>query len=1419
MNQRCDRLRRLRDRFVALNSRSRSLRLTRISSSHTFDLEQLQTHVPDAWSALVAKLGRGAAEVELLRKQPQHLDREVLARQIATLAHRAHAAWLETGIEDLAVGWPFVEGATADGTWLRGPLLVYPARLQRSESGVWLLQLTGLPDLNETLAQVLERTCGVRLTLDELLEEDDDRLFAVDGSTWRGMGRCLQKLGLPLAGKNTDLPPVAPLEPRAKEARDAADPNRFALCNHMILGRFPSSASALIGDYDQLVGGAADERSLGRATDLLEVDDARLPAPDASGCDRPGAVAGTTSATGEPSGLRRFVVLPSDGSQDQVMRWLDDPAGRGLVVQGPPGTGKSQLIANLIAAGLGQGLKVLLVCQKRVALDVVADRLDAAGLREPLALVHNTQRDRGAVMGAVAASLAPLLEVNPGGSREDLEQVAAARTLAGRLAVVDVAYHRLVDPLDGHPPLVELDEMVAHGDDGRALPDLRSVAAGATVAEADRWAPHLDRWGVQTCELAAPHPLAARADWAGLEVDAIERSFGELRRLQALVAQLDVPDATMTAAQASALGDLWHRLEPLLDLLRVGDEQALRRFQLFWGWCNGATDDGEWSRLVRRLEQARATLRPAPRPLIAESRQTLEEWQRWLGELRQLQRLWYRPFLPRWWRLRDLPAEILGRCSASDLPVKRDTDLVARALRLVERARAWQALIDEMPIDHPFVDFGFQGALEGIDEALAGLRQHSSCVRAVHAAFHALQRSGTPYDVLPAVADTGDLLALSFARALLADADLSTAKNELGHALQKSRKSLDSGFFEVCTRVVETAESGEVTAALVTIDALIGAEADAGQARVLDEMVAEAPPWAKLFLRGWRPAGTSAGQDARLALGRAWRRLLRDPESDPLLEQPLIDPASRAALGEEFDRCRALAHRGVYNAWRNRIVDMADGDAGIAALGKLHHESRKQRRRLTMRQFVTRFWDQGLGAVRPVWLCSPETVAALFPLEVGLFDLVIFDEGSQCPVEAGLPVMVRGRRVVVAGDDQQMPPSHFFRAQALDDEDEDEEQLVLASPSMLGLGRLAYRHTTLRWHYRSHHESLIAFSNEVFYGGRLLTAPHARVDGEFDGLHWLPVDGLWGDSTNRKEAEAVVELVATILLQRDLDQHPLTIGVVTFNLPQADLIEELIDERCDRDPHFAALLRADRSRAPIEQLFVRNLENVQGDERDIIIFSVGYGPAEVGGPVSARFGPLGLAGGEKRLNVAVTRARRGIWVLCSFDPTQLDVAGTRNLGPRLFKSYLEYVKCVSSERATGGNAEQVRELLAQASTMNTGTGAVAGRRLQRRRFGLRTRDQMAAALRAQGLEVETGYGLSDGCMDIVARAPGETAYRVAIDCGAFLDEPETLVRDVYAPRFWERCGWRLVRVTPAMWYQDRAAVIAGAVAAIRNGRM
>jgi hypothetical protein len=1405
LDRRRERLTELRQRLVAVSLRSRSLRLTRTTRSGALDLQRLAATNPAVFTAILDMLGReGSSPVALCSVEPSRDARE-LADDVAALAHAAEAAWSETGARDLAVGFPFLEGRAADGTWIRAPLLLYPVRLGTTSTGrlSWIVEALGPPELNESLAQALARLASVRLTFEGLVAHDDDGSFRCDAPTWGGFVRYLRSLGFNLGGSREELPRFEPLPARSREEREAAPIGAFDLHAHVVLGRFPRSDSAVVSDYDELLAGALDDDRLGIAARLLGVDEASVERVESS----------ASTDTGTPrDGWDGWQVFASDDSQDEA---LGTTREGGLVVQGPPGTGKSQMIANLIASAVADDRRVLVICQKRAALDVVAHRLESAGLREPIAVVYDVERDRAAVCESIARTLGERSGEGIGSTtvahelgERAREHTRAQGRLAARLEAAQTAFTTLAG--DGHRPgLAALTER-AFDDDGRALPALGALAAEATEDEVHALLPALELVARDCAPLASPHPLAERGDWGDRTERDLAQTFNRIRALADAVRRLDdAPAGAIAPGDAAARHALWAEAAVLLDPLAAGDEAELRAFLLGWAWTGGRIEHGEWARVMALLVDARAHLLQVPEELVLEKRSVLDAWVVELQRLMMYERHWYRHLVPGWWMRRRLPVEILDRCASLPAPLASPwTAAIARAL--CEQALAWQELIAALPTDNPFFELGLRGDVDDLDGAIALLRTQHARTCAVHTLARSLRAVDGPYARMPDLErhTAATMSSEPLLQAALRDRARARLFTEVEAAASALAGDLRSEFL---AKVVVLCASGETAAARTHVDGLTSTEPQALEAARLDARARDLPPWAREFLRQWRPSTAhGAGEDALRALDRAWSELALEGRTAASIEGPLVDPELLDRAAAELDTCLAAAGHGVLARFSQRVASaLAEGSRSVA-LRKLGMDVAKKRNRATMRRLVERYWDQGLASVRPIWFCSPEAVAALFPLRADLFDLVVLDEASQCPVEAALPTLARARRALIAGDDQQMPPAHFFRASAADADDErdDADELaLLATDSVLALARVAFPGTVLRWHYRSRHEALIAFSNAAFYGHRLITAPRAEGASGIDGLRWIRVPGLWQDQTNAVEAAKVSELVAELLCS----DPPPSVGVIAFNKKQADLILQLVDQRAAQDERFRRARDDDGARSVVEQLFVRNLENVQGDERDVIIVSLGYGPSELGGRVHARFGPLGQEGGEKRLNVAVTRAKIGLTVVTSIEPEDLDTSDSKHVGPKLLKTYLAFVRAQSR-----GDAAEVERLLAVAAELGGGKGVTGGRAgpAAPRRVGERVARELANALERAGLRVQRSFGLGHRRLDLVIGRPRETAWRLGIDCAEFLRERDGLTRDVYGPRFWKRLGWRVIRVSPRSWAEERAAVVDRVLAAV-----
>jgi len=432
----------------------------------------------------------------------------------------------------------------------------------------------------------------------------------------------------------------------------------------------------------------------------------------------------------------------------------------------------------------------------------------------------------------------------------------------------------------------------------------------------------------------------------------------------------------------------------------------------------------------------------------------------------------------------------------------------------------------------------------------------------------------------------------------------------------------------------------------------------------------------------------------------------------------------------------------------------------------------------------------------PIWLTSPETVSAIYPLEKELFDIVIFDEASQCTVENGLPAIYRGSKIVVAGDEKQLPPSNLFKgAISVDEEDMDEIDDFNESESLLNLSKRTLPEKMLQWHYRSKSEELINFSNHAYYNGNIQIAPNVEPLRKPAAIQWHKVDGLWINQCNEVEAKAVVELLKKTLIQKPAK----TVGIITFNAKQQDKIQDIIDAEIESDQEFGVLYQQIMSRDLDERVFVKNIENVQGDERDIIIFSIAYAKNSEG-RVYNRFGTLGQQGGENRLNVAVTRSKEEIHVVTSIEPHELSVGSTKNEGPKFLKSYMEYAKAVS----------QVKKDQIEAVLTNLNESHNTKKQEGPLHFDSPFEEQVYDALTKLGYKVDTQVGMSGYRIDQAIVHPNNPdKYILGIECDGAMyhSSPSAKERDVYRQAFLETKGWTITRVWSRNWWKNASAEI------------
>lgn len=445
--------------------------------------------------------------------------------------------------------------------------------------------------------------------------------------------------------------------------------------------------------------------------------------------------------------------------------------------------------------------------------------------------------------------------------------------------------------------------------------------------------------------------------------------------------------------------------------------------------------------------------------------------------------------------------------------------------------------------------------------------------------------------------------------------------------------------------------------------------------------------------------------------------------------------------------------------------------------GIIRREMEKKTRHKPLRQLLKEA-PNAIPQLTPCFLMSPLSIAQYLPIDMKPFDVVIFDEASQITVWDAIGAIARGRQAIVVGDPKQLPPTNFFNSGQSPDEDSDvEEDLESILDEMLASNIPT---VNLSWHYRSRHESLITFSNHRYYNGNLITFPSPST--QDTAVNLLYINGKYERSiaqVNRDEAQAIVKEIESRLL--DSGGPKQTIGVVTFNQKQQSLILDMLDAARRARPELDQFFSEDL----IEPVFVKNLEAVQGDERDVILFSTTFGP-DAEGKLSMNFGPLNKNGGERRLNVAITRAKHELKVFTSLRSEQIDLSRTAALGVRDLKHFLEFAET----HHTASNADD-----SQVSSEDSAHGIESA---------------IARELTAKGWNVRLNVGVSRFRVNIAVVHPNNPSrYLAGIECdGATYQSSSTARdRDIVRESVLRSLGWQTLRVWSLDYWIDPETAI------------
>ncbi len=1050
------------------------------------------------------------------------------------------------------------------------------------------------------------------------------------------------------------------------------------------------------------------------------------------------------------------VMLPISADSSQLEAIKAALSGKSFILHGPPGTGKSQTITNIIANAMYSGKRVLFVAEKRAALEVVQKRLDEIGLGPFCLDMHSDRAKKSGVMD----KFKHLVQISQETSTETFRAEAGRlKVLRGEIKSYMDALHRkyplglsLYDSLSryyGYPA-----ELQAFSPDSVWLLKLRPE-------DLPRIDDALSQYitACTVCGDPAGHPLAGLGSVSG--------PVGEV---SALLCGLPARQMKRSLTQCLALlfGDGSDRLtksqfEALRSLVTLLLESNSLSAELV------AADEAELSRLEELLRYSRE------RAVVA-------------GELC---RNYSRRFL-------QLDPEVLRMEYESAMckgPLGKFIGLEGLRRKLaVYTGDGRRPLAERIPRDLDLLAkyAGYSRKLSDAqwvcepDKAQDGLADARAVGRLLAVLGGAVSVSG-------GVGVCGSV-------SLPGGAGLSSLRQALALALQGG-----IGSFRQCNGVVlrEFLDSSETflagLAQLRTMLSLDLPEADAeGWAGSTADAVVR---WAENLdkLRDWMVYNKEKAALSSLGLGALAEAVERGeirPQDSPgalrkgvyrayaeyiISREPALSEFHGVMFEEKIARFRKLCEgfedmtrRELYARISQSLPKFAEEASQSPSVGLLLKNIANNCRGLSLRSFFDLIGDI-LPRITPCMLMSPLSASQYISATGRKFDLVIFDEASQIPTCEAVGAIARGSAVIIAGDPNQLPPTPFFKTDTFDEDNAVIEDLESILDDALALSLPS---VSLKWHYRSRHESLIAFSNAKYYDNRLLTFP-SPDDRQTKVLYQYVPGGVYtkgGSRQNRAEAEAVIAEIEARL--SDPQRRDESIGVITFNICQQSLIEDLLDDLFRSKPELERASQECR-----EPIFVKNLENVQGDERDVILFSVGYGPDDRGA-VTQNFGPLNGSGGWRRLNVAVSRARCEMKVFSTLRSEQISVAETCTNGVEGLKSFLEY-------------AEMGRE----SKLYRTASSAVMEDNVVQ---------AIAERLRALGYGVDTNIGCSGFRVDIGIIDPEHPeSYLLGILCDGYNSGATRTVRDreIVQLNVLRSLGWRLLRVWTMEWLGNPDKVV------------
>jgi very-short-patch-repair endonuclease/DNA polymerase III delta prime subunit len=1040
-------------------------------------------------------------------------------------------------------------------------------------------------------------------------------------------------------------------------------------------------------------------------------------------------------------------VLPADGSQLDALTY--GTAGSHLVIHGPPGTGKSQTISNLIADALGRNKRVLFVSSKMAALNVVHQRLYDRGLARFCLEAHSTKAGKTKIIDELRRTLEADDRSDGGRFEEALTALTRVRADLNRYVQ---ELHLVRQPLGK-----TLYQMIGRSASPSSAPEVRAPLPWTELLSVshDDFAERVDLLNEFSAQANVADGRLSHP-WRGFSAPAVTISDRE---------QIEEGLRTILATSTRIQGLIPH-LQTLVEADDFSIEDLIRLQHAFASTATLERLPHDWFCSEAELLEQKAAAFEMAASMQREFESQLALYKQHfdsppeqtksllLPAVQQFSKR-YQRLLPSYWKWRSaLRRSARPGTKITHLVAVRVLAIVSRLIEIEDWFTAQQAELS--------VECRSTRDAEALTKAGKSCRTAATLVAALLATNKQPARQTEIADTFRQVTrEIPIILSVAVLRAAeRLDRDWPVGFVDSHSTRSAPMKGLAS-------------RASELLGALSLVQEWVGLQ------RTLQ----------KCDSAGLTPFVSGLGKVSAMHAPTAFERRFYLLWISEVMAQSDVLTTFNASQREDLVRkfvsldsqIRELVALHIQGKASDSVrrLRSAQSDLTGSEVGILRRELQKRKKIKPLRRLFAEI-PHALQALKPCMLMSPISVSTYLKPGCVTFDLVVFDEASQLPTPEGIAAILRAEQVVVAGDRNQLPPTSFFRAQIeLDDGDESNEDDALADEPLESLLDDAvatvplFREAHLKWHYRSKDERLIKFSNAFFYDNRLVTFPSSCTDNDGRGVRLVYVpDGVWDrgrSRTNRVEARKVAGLVI-----EHFTQFPnRSLGVVAMNAQQKEAIEDAVAEALEQRPDILPLTDPTSAHEPF---FVKSLENVQGDERDVMMISVGYGKDANGHP-SLNFGPLSKEGGWRRLNVLITRAKWQTTVVTSIRSQELSGLSPNNRGPIALRDFIAYAerKCELPQSPSVPTAEETNDF----------------------------EDAVATVLRDRGLIVDEQVGASKFRIDLAIRDRRDTSrYVLGIEC-----DGATYHSNILRQHVLEAMGWRIHRIWSTEWFHDQNRAI------------